>query len=710
MRLTKVNGVFNFYNTNGRRGDILEAYWIYLDILNELSEEGEDFEWSSYPDSLNQYRFYEKAIKASPEVFKNTNKYETFSNALKSNEKLYNAFVELDKESFLEVEEGKNLLKDLDKNLEARARHYTSNLTKIGFTIDNRKISEAGYDYLYSEDIDRTDFENVLSIDNVNLIVLRQLLKLRIFSKNYNMTYSPFLLLIALLLDIEYYESTQLINFIQTLTPNVLPDLQKMVEQIKLKEPVETIIEDYIDYSSESDYLYLMGKNGALIDFSTFKNIFKNRKSSKKIDSYYAFYKAIYNFNKDMNEENLRILYDTYVSDQDALNKAFGFNSNIFIFSDDSFNVSDFISNNNDNPFLNPEDVNLAIYNNFIRSKRYDQVYENSDTFKRLLQATGIFSFDSGIIRLKTPKIWEILFKDIDLFSYVFEKSSSEEWDNYNQNLSSYFMQSHTIDEIVESMFEVNIDEIVQELIEDSDVKTIEEVKLQQENKANDDFVAHIRENYPLEVVRELLLMFNDRSNDKKIQENTNSIASLPTIFEYLVGIAWYHISDEEYNVIESFNLSLDGDFNPIRFAGGGYGDIIVTYPDDTVMLEVTLMDANTQKRGELEPVSRHTVNLTVAEHPRPVTTIFLSTELDFNTVQNWRSQSLYPQRATLTELQGQQAEGIRILPLTVNEFDEIIENKKTSSEIIASYDNSLSSNPMDVEWRNDIIKTLVNN
>src|SRR5699024_8427602 len=137
MRLTKFDGVFNFYNTNGRRGDILEAYWIYLDILNELSEQGEDFEWSSYPESLNQYHFYEKAIKASPEVFKNTNKYETFSNALKSNEKLYNAFVELDKESFLEVEEGKNLLKDLDKNLEARARHYTSNLTKIGFTIDN---------------------------------------------------------------------------------------------------------------------------------------------------------------------------------------------------------------------------------------------------------------------------------------------------------------------------------------------------------------------------------------------------------------------------------------------------------------------------------------------------------------------------------------------------------------------------------------------
>lgn len=709
MRLTKFDGVFNFYNTNGRRGDILEAYWIYLDILNQLTEEGGDIEWRPYPYSLNQYHFYEKAIKASPEVFKDRNKYEAFSSALNNSEELHEAFIELNKESFLKARDGKKLLRDLDKNLEARARHYTSNLPKIGFATDNREISEAGYDYLHSEDIIRTDFENILSIDNVNLIVLRQLLKLRIFSRNYNTTYAPFLLLIALLLEVEYYESTQLINFIQTLTPNVLPELQEMVEQIKQKKPVEIIIENYIDYSSESNYLYLKEKNGGFIDFPTFKNIFKNRKSSKKIDSYHAFYEAVYNFNNDMSEENLHALYYTYINDREALNKAFGFNSNIFNFPDDSFNISEFISSNIDNPFINPEDINLSIYNSFTRSKRYDQVYENSDTFKRLLQATGIFSFDSGIIRLKTPKIWELLFKDIELYNYVFEKSSSREWDNYNQNLDSYFMQSHTIDEIIESLSETTIEEVIQDLVEDSDVETLEEVKLIQESKVNDDFVAHIHENYPLEVVRKLLLMFNDRSNDKKIQKKTDSTASLPTIFEYLVGIAWYHISDKDYKVIESFNLSLDGDFNPIRFAGGGYGDIIVNYPDDTVMLEVTLMNPNSQKRGELEPVSRHTVNLTVAEHPRTVTTVFLATELDFNTVQNWRSQSLYPQRATLTELQGQEAESIRILPLTVNEFDEIIENGKTSTEIISSYDRTLTDNPMRIEWRDEIIKSLVN-
>lgn len=101
MRLTKFDGVFNFYNTNGRRGDILEAYWIYLDILNQLTEEGGDIEWRPYPYSLNQYHFYEKAIKASPEVFKDRNKYEAFSSALNNSEELHKAFIELNKESFL---------------------------------------------------------------------------------------------------------------------------------------------------------------------------------------------------------------------------------------------------------------------------------------------------------------------------------------------------------------------------------------------------------------------------------------------------------------------------------------------------------------------------------------------------------------------------------------------------------------------------------
>ena len=53
-------------------------------------------------------------------------------------------------------------------------------------------------------------------------------------------------------------------------------------------------------------------------------------------------------------------------------------------------------------------------------------------------------------------------------------------------------------------------------------------------------------------------------------------------------------------------------------------------------MLEVTLMDKNNQKRGELEPVIRHSVNLTT-ESNKPVYTIFIANELDSNVINIFR-------------------------------------------------------------------------
>ena len=56
MIVTK-NQVFNLFNTNGRRKDVLNAYKIYLEILSELKEK-----WDIYPISLSQFSFYQQAI------------------------------------------------------------------------------------------------------------------------------------------------------------------------------------------------------------------------------------------------------------------------------------------------------------------------------------------------------------------------------------------------------------------------------------------------------------------------------------------------------------------------------------------------------------------------------------------------------------------------------------------------------------------------
>lgn len=55
-------------------------------------------------------------------------------------------------------------------------------------------------------------------------------------------------------------------------------------------------------------------------------------------------------------------------------------------------------------------------------------------------------------------------------------------------------------------------------------------------------------------------------------------------------------------------------------------------------MLEVTLMNKSAQKRGEWEPVLRHSLN-NKAEHMEIDTlTFFVTDELDYNTINIWRS------------------------------------------------------------------------
>ena len=64
------NQIFNLMDTNGRRSDVLNALKIYLEILEELQETFPAEHWGTYPESLSQFLFYEKALEKSPDVFK----------------------------------------------------------------------------------------------------------------------------------------------------------------------------------------------------------------------------------------------------------------------------------------------------------------------------------------------------------------------------------------------------------------------------------------------------------------------------------------------------------------------------------------------------------------------------------------------------------------------------------------------------------------
>ena len=75
-------------------------------------------------------------------------------------------------------------------------------------------------------------------------------------------------------------------------------------------------------------------------------------------------------------------------------------------------------------------------------------------------------------------------------------------------------------------------------------------------------------------VLVELLNCFEKR-DDKRIEELVTDEATIPTIFEYVLGIIWYKVSERQGNILDFMKLSLEANLLPKTHASGGYADII---------------------------------------------------------------------------------------------------------------------------------------
>ena len=192
----KSEQIFNLWDTNGRRADVINALTIYLRILNDLNNEYPDEEWSdTYPAGLKQYRFYTSAIDESPEVFQMHNKFDEFEEQIHSKKSLF-----LNRKLSLSDSQKK----ELDASIEARARHYTSNLVRLGLAEEDRKLTPVGYDFMNGK-IKRDEIEEMLPLSDLNIALLRQLMKFRVYttadSNGYRTYYSPFFMACYLLLN-----------------------------------------------------------------------------------------------------------------------------------------------------------------------------------------------------------------------------------------------------------------------------------------------------------------------------------------------------------------------------------------------------------------------------------------------------------------------------------------------------------------------------
>lgn len=695
------NQIFNLMDTNGRRSDVLNALKIYLEILEELKEAHPTESWGTYPTSLSQFLFYEKALEKSKDVFKIHSNYDNFIDDLGDD---YQTFIDRDG-NWIENNITK-FAKVLDEAIEKRARHYTSNLVKMGFTTTNRSITEAGYSYLRGSVI-RDELEELLPLDNVNIALLRQLSKLKIFGSSNNgkrQFYSPFIMALVLLLNNEIIDEHSFEVVVQGLSPYSSDEVKKAIRNNEISvAKLEESIRD-IDITIPEE---LVGQHD--IDFDVFKNIFKGSKKNDSISKlYYNFFSVLRDFRNNKTEETYADLIKCLDQDNIAsIYKAFGYGKSVFAAGNrgSRYNLERFIEKNANHPLLISEDFVGEFYTAFTRSKWIDGIREYSDTTIRLLSATGLFKF-KNLPELSYKEILSLIFDAEQLRQNVFGEMTDEEYARYEETEDSYFGKNIPFVEIFNYSYD-DISTITSKLEKLLGVSAATDVKKFLIDQKNADFIAHINDKYPKEKVMELLPMFSDRKKDNQIKKEVNDAATVPTIYEYIIGIAWYYISNKEFDLYNSLNLTLNADFEPVIHAGGGDGDIVIRYEEIIVMLEVTLMNKQAQKRGEWEPVLRHSLNLKAANEPTETITFFIADELDYNTINIWRAVASVLLESTNTHTK---VDGVVIMPFTNNEVLAFLKNSVYYKDIVKAVKDSFAKVPQitDVKWHEEIMSNLI--
>lgn len=215
-----------------------------------------------------------------------------------------------------------------------------------------------------------------------------------------------------------------------------------------------------------------------------------------------------------------------------------------------------------------------------------------------------------------------------------------------------------------------------------------------------------IDEKFTDETLIKLMTHFEKR-DDKDIQALVTNNADVPTIFEYVLAVAWYKISGRQGKVLEYMNLSLDADLLPITHAAGGHEDVTYkyeateSYPAHTLLIEATLAGGTNQRRMEMEPVSRHLGDY-LLNHTEETYCVFATTFLHVNVVADFRGRKFMPYYSSDGT---RSVNGMKIVPCNTEEIKTIIQRGITYAQLYKIFEEAHQANTAPNLWYDQEIK-----
>lgn len=317
-------------------------------------------------------------------------------------------------------------------------------------------------------------------------------------------------------------------------------------------------------------------------------------------------------------------------------------------------------------------------------------LHDYLDLNRRYIKTTDIVLFEDGVIRL-------------DVVPKHFFKSVIDDLYKQAYTSSSVLYDDCSLEEISECL--VINDEIVIKCINaelGGDAATIDNARAALEFNRYNRFKKLINSRFTDKQLIDLLSHFEERE-DAEIRKMVTDNADIPTIFEYVLGILWYKISDYQGKILDYMKLSLDADLLPKTHAADGEADIVYEYektgdyPEHALLLEATLADSSNQRRMEMEPVSRHLGQHLIRTGNSNSYCVFATGKLNINVIADFRSRKNIPYYDP--QDYSRNVSGMKIIPLQISELKAILKGGKHYKDLYSLFETAFNSELLPHEW-----------
>ena len=600
-------------------------------------------------------------------------------------EKYYNFMKECD---FLEGE-ADNKSKD--------AREKTSGLVDIGLIDDGRKLTAAGSTLLNISISGDFSSDNLLQIPKDSFVYLKQLLK----TYNYvnGKCVRPFIVLLYVLSKLDYLTIDEFTYLLPLCTDKRNTDY--IVNQIKAMRKSDISIDDIIINRLMAMDNYVTGLNLLLKEKVTediICTIGMNRKSRNYDKPYLPLYNELY---KVFVKHNKNAVIKVYRATKDIkigkLWRSYLFDTiaerAISNDPDGHLNITLFSSVNTEKEFKE------TFYKVMHLLKAKATLADYLDLNRRYIRTTDVVLFEDGIVKVDIiPK---------QFFNFVIDELYKEAFVASDKLYDDCELQD--ISECLIIREDTIINGINKEL--GTSISNISEAYMILEENRYRRLQHLIDSRFTDNKILTLLDLF-ERRGDKEINEMVTDNADIPTIFEYVLGILWYKISERKGKILDYMKLSLDADLLPKTHAAGGEADIVYEYseteiyPEHTLLLEATLADGTNQRRMEMEPVSRHLGQHLIRTGNLNSYCVFATNYLNINVIADFRGRKNMPYYDPNDYEKS--VDGMKIIPLQTSELKSIVLKNIKYKDLYNVFDEAYISGLKPHEWYEFCVRNKV--